>query len=256
MTTRKYPSQNLLMGKWLIREIISWLKEPAATLLNIAYPLLMMAFLFVTGGEEVRANEEIASKSVALLGLIGVLMVGINLPANGINEIRGSDYYYYLRTLPVGMRVRLITWSGAPLILAFVSAIIALIVGVLVSAASYSFTELLLLCLLYFCFGLCTTAWGVFLGFILSKKSSLAVSLGASFLLLMLSGGRVMADLPTALDVIARMLPSTPAVDLCQAIMDNSDIKWQWIILLVGWLIAGLIAATVALKADEQRRFA
>ena len=82
---RDFPSAFSVTNLWLKNEIVAWLKEPAAVLLNMAYPLLMMVFLFVIGGASVRNSADISSPAVALLALTGVLMVGINLPANGIN---------------------------------------------------------------------------------------------------------------------------------------------------------------------------
>ena len=133
---RDFPSAFSVTNLWLKNEIVAWLKEPAAVLLNMAYPLLMMVFLFVIGGASVRNSADISSPAVALLALTGVLMVGINLPANGINHVRGSDYYYYLRTLPTGVGTRLVTWSGAPFLLAILSALIGIGVGAAASAAA------------------------------------------------------------------------------------------------------------------------
>lgn len=218
---------------WLKKEIISWLKEPAAVLLNMAYPLLMMLFMFVVGGDTVRNNPDTATPAVALLGLTGVMMVGINLPANGINEIRGSDYYYYLRTLPVGTRTRLIAWSGAPVLLGTLSGGVALAVGASASAAHYTIGQTALLLLLYCVFGICCTILGVLYGFILSKKSSLAVSLGTSFLFLLLTGGKSIATLPAAIDTVARYIPSTAAVQLGSTVMGEEVLDKESLVVIL-----------------------
>ena len=183
---RDFPSAFSVTNLWLKNEIVAWLKEPAAVLLNMAYPLLMMVFLFVIGGASVRNSADISSPAVALLALTGVLMVGINLPANGINHVRGSDYYYYLRTLPTGVGTRLVAWSGAPFLLAILSALIGIGVGAAASAAHFSGSQIGLLLLVFCVFGLCTTAIGVCFGFTLSSRTSLAVSLGVSFIFLLL----------------------------------------------------------------------
>ena len=253
--SRVGPAPAVIAWHWFSKETVAWFKEPAAVLLNMAYPLLMMVFLFVTGGDTVRKDAEIASLAVALLGLIGVLMVGINLPANGINEIRGSDFYYYIRTLPLGVGTRLAAWGGAPVLLAVLSGVTALAVGAGVSAAHYSMTQVVQIVALYLLFALCCASIGTFFGFSLSKRSSLAVSLGLAFICLLLSGGRIIADLPSALDVVARLLPSTAAAELCRSFVESGTVGLGWWISLACWLVVGCLAAAWSISLDERRKF-
>lgn len=252
---RQFPSDASIAFLWLKNEIVAWIKEPAAVLLNMAYPLLMLVFLFVIGGDAVRKNADIATPAVALLALTGVLMVGINLPANGINGVRQGDYYYYLRTLPTGVGTRLIAWSGAPFLLAVTSALVGLGVGVMFSSARYTLTQLVLLFLVFCAFALCTTAIGVAFGFLLSSRTSLAVSLGVSFILLLLSGAREMASVPTFLDMTAKLLPSTAATELCQSILTDVDTDGWWVASLAIWVALALLLAVVSIRRDENSKF-
>ncbi|WP_301924577.1 hypothetical protein [Corynebacterium glaucum] len=253
--SRRFPSSASITMLWLKNEIVAWLKEPAAVLLNMAYPLLMLMFLFLIGGAAVRGNADIATPAVAMLALTGVLMVGINLPANGINGLRHGDYYYYLRTLPAGVGTRLVAWSGAPFLLAVLSAFVGIAVGVATSAASYTLSQLGLLLLIFCAFGLCTTAIGVCFGFVLPSRTSLAVSLGLSFILLLLSGAREMTTLPTALDETAKLLPSTAAVELCQSALTDASVGGWWVASLAIWAVVSLLLATAAIRHDETSKF-
>ena len=252
---RDFPSAFSVTNLWLKNEIVAWLKEPAAVLLNMAYPLLMMVFLFVIGGASVRNSADISSPAVALLALTGVLMVGINLPANGINHVRGSDYYYYLRTLPTGVGTRLVAWSGAPFLLAILSALIGIGVGAAASAAHFSGSQIGLLLLVFCVFGLCTTAIGVCFGFTLSSRTSLAVSLGVSFIFLLLSEARELTDLPQVLDYIAKILPSTAAIELCHSFLDSTQANGWWIASLCIWVVVAILGAVAAIKHDENSKF-
>ncbi|MBK4156047.1 hypothetical protein GWO69_00730 [Corynebacterium macginleyi] len=252
---RQFPSSASVAFLWFKNEIVAWIKEPAAVLLNMAYPLLMLAFLFVIGGSAVRSNTDIITPAVALLALTGVLMVGINLPANGINEVRQSDFYYYLRTLPTGAGTRLVAWSGAPFLLAILSAFVGIGVGTIFSSARFTFSQVGLLFLVFCAFGVFTTAIGVCFGFVLSNRTSLAVSLGLSFVLLLLSGAREITTLPTVLDVTAKILPSTAAVELCHSILTGVRGSGWWVVSLIIWASLALLMATVAIRRDENSKF-
>ena len=251
-TTSQVPLLKLA-GAWTRYELGLWLREPAAVLLNMAYPLIMLVF-FLVSSPGIQTDPEYALILLGYLSLVGILMVCINFPANGIPEARDSDFYAFSRTLPMGPAPRLIAWIGAPMICGFVSASSTFGIGFLVSAAQPTWVDFIVIMTNAISLAIPMTLLGVALGFILSKKTALAVSLTIAFCLILL-GGVSGFPMPEWINNISRFLPSGAAGNMNSTYLAKKPFDWMNVIILTCWTAAGIVAAALLYRRDEGRKF-
>lgn len=241
-----------LAWEWTRFEMASWLREPAAVVLNMAYPLIMLGFFLVS--TDIRTDPEAAISLLGYLSLVGVLMVCLNFPANGIPEARESDFYAFSRTLPIGAAPRLIAWTVAPIACGLISAASTFIIATLVSAAEPSVMDFAIIIGVSLVLAVPITLLGLALGFILPKKTSLAVSLTIAFSMI-LFGGISGIPLPSIVETISHALPSGAAGHIIASHLNASDFDWRNIVVLIAWTVIGILAVFLLYRRDEGRRF-
>ena len=241
-----------LAWEWPRFEMASWLREPAAVVLNMAYPLIMLGFFLVS--TDIRTDSAAAISLLGYLSLVGVLMVCLNFPANGIPEARESDFYAFSRTLPIGAAPRLIAWTVAPIACGLISAASTFIIATLVSAAEPSVMDFAIIIGVSLVLAVPITLLGLALGFILPKKTSLAVSLTIAFSMI-LFGGISGIPLPSIVETISHALPSGAAGHIIASHLNASDFDWRNIVVLIAWTVIGILAVFLLYRRDEGRRF-
>ena len=241
-----------LAWEWTRFEMASWLREPAAVVLNMAYPLIMLGFFLVS--TDIRTDSAAAISLLGYLSLVGVLMVCLNFPANGIPEARESDFYAFSRTLPIGAAPRLIAWIAAPIACGLISAASTFIIATLVSAAEPSVMDFAIIIGVSLVLAVPITLLGLALGFILPKKTSLAVSLTIAFSMI-LFGGISGIPLPSIVETISHALPSGAAGHIIASHLNASDFDWRNIVVLIAWTVIGILAVFLLYRRDEGRRF-
>ena len=241
-----------LAWEWTRFEMASWLREPAAVVLNMAYPLIMLGFFLVS--TDIRTDSAAAISLLGYLSLVGVLMVCLNFPANGIPEARESDFYAFSRTLPIGAAPRLIAWTVAPIACGLISAASTFIIATLVSAAEPSVMDFAIIIGVSLVLAVPITLLGLALGFILPKKTSLAVSLTIAFSMI-LFGGISGIPLPSIVETISHALPSGAAGHIIASHLNASDFDWRNIVVLIAWTVIGILAVFLLYRRDEGRRF-
>lgn len=241
-----------LAWEWTRFEMASWLREPAAVVLNMAYPLIMLGFFLVS--TDIRTDSAAAISLLGYLSLVGVLMVCLNFPANGIPEARESDFYAFSRTLPIGAAPRLIAWTAAPIACGLISAASTFIIATLVSAAEPSVMDFAIIIGVSLVLAVPITLLGLALGFILPKKTSLAVSLTIAFSMI-LFGGISGIPLPSIVETISHTLPSGAAGHIIASHLNASDFDWRNIVVLIAWTVIGILAVFLLYRRDEGRRF-
>jgi ABC-2 type transport system permease protein len=237
-----------LTWRWTRFEVGLWLREPAAVLLNMAYPLIMLAF-FMVALPELRTDGQVALGLAADLSLVGTMMVCLNFPATAIPEARRSDFYRYARTLPAGPGPRLVAWAAAPFLCGLASALVAAVVGALVTAAEPGPADLLAVMGGAVALAVPATSIGMALGFMLTPKSALAVALTAAFAMI-LFGGISGLPLPGWIDRVSGFAPPGAAADLMTAWREGG-IEWRGIGVLIAWTVAGLAATLALYRRDE-----
>ncbi len=241
-----------LAWEWTRFEMASWLREPAAVVLNMAYPLIMLGFFLVS--TDIRTDPAAAISLLGYLSLVGVLMVCLNFPANGIPEARESDFYAFSRTLPIGAAPRLIAWTVAPIACGLISAASTFIIATLVSAAEPSVMDFAIIIGVSLVLAVPITLLGLALGFILPKKTSLAVSLTIAFSMI-LFGGISGIPLPSIVETISHALPSGAAGHIIASHLNASDFDWRNIVVLIAWTVIGILAVFLLYRRDEGHRF-
>ena len=241
-----------LAWEWTRFEMASWLREPAAVVLNMAYPLIMLGFFLVS--TDIRTDPAAAISLLGYLSLVGVLMVCLNFPANGIPEARESDFYAFSRTLPIGAAPRLIAWTAAPIACGLISAASTFIIAPLVSAAEPSVMDFAIIIGVSLVLAVPITLLGLALGFILPKKTSLAVSLTIAFSMI-LFGGISGIPMPSIVETISHALPSGAAGHIIASHLNASDFDWRNIVVLIAWTVIGILAVFLLYRRDEGRRF-
>lgn len=181
-------------------------------------------------------------------------MVCLNFPANGIPEARESDFYAFSRTLPIGAAPRLIAWTVAPIACGLISAASTFIIATLVSAAEPSVMDFAIIIGVSLVLAVPITLLGLALGFILPKKTSLAVSLTIAFSMI-LFGGISGIPLPSIVETISHALPSGAAGHIIASHLNASDFDWRNIVVLIAWTVIGILAVFLLYRRDEGRRF-
>lgn len=242
-----------LAWEWTRFEMSSWLREPAAVLLNMAYPLIMLAFFFVSS-TNIRTDPSEALSLLGYLSLVGILMVCLNFPANGIPEARDSDFYTFSRSLPLGAAPRLFAWAAAPILCGLISALVTFCIGTLVSAAEPSLQDAGVIMGSALGLAIPITLIGLALGFVLSKKTALAVSLTIAFTMILV-GGISGFPMPNWIESISQFLPPGAAGDITSTYLQGGDFNWLNIAVLGVWSGAGILCATVLYRRDEGRKF-
>lgn len=252
-SSTRLQSTTTLAAEWTRFELGTWLREPAAVLLNMAYPLIMLAFFFVAA-TNIRTDPAEALSLLGYLSLVGILMVCLNFPANGIPDARASDFYAFSRTLPLGPAPRLIAWIVTPILCGLISASFTFLIGVLVSAARPTFADFGVIMAASFGLAIPITLIGLALGFVLSRKTALAVSLTIAFAMILV-GGISGFPMPDWIESVSRFLPPGAAGNITGNYLAGDPFNaWNLVVLAV-WSIAGIIAAVVLYRRDEGRNF-
>lgn len=246
-------STTTLAAAWTRFELGYWLREPAAVLLNIAYPLIMLAFFFISD-TGIATNPQAALELLGYLSLVGVLMVCLNFPANGIPDARASEFYGFSRTLPVGSAPRLIAWIVTPLICGLLSSALTFGIGALVSAAQPTVADTAVILTTALSLAIPITLLGLALGFLLSRKTALAVSLTIAFAMILI-GGISGLPMPGWIEQISRFLPSGAAGALSQDYLAGAAFNLWNVIVLAAWSAIGLVAAILLYRRDQGRSF-
>ncbi len=243
----------LLAVEWTRFELGYWLRDPAAVLLNIAYPLIMLAFFFISD-TGIATDPAAALSLLGYLSLVGVLMVCMNFPATGIPEARGSDFYGFSRTLPLGPGPRLTAWIVTPVLCGLLSATLTFVIGTVVSAAQPTITDFLAVLGAALALAIPITLIGLSLGFLLNRKTALAVSLTIAFAMILV-GGISGLPMPGWIEGVSRLLPSGAAGALSQDYLAGAALNPWHLVVLAVWSIAGLLFAIVLYRRDEGRSF-
>lgn len=242
-----------LAWEWTKFEMATWLREPAAVLLNMAYPLIMLAFFFISS-TNIRTDPAEALSLLGYLSLVGILMVCLNFPANGIPEARDSDFYTFSRSLPLGPAPRLVAWTVAPIICGLLSATVTFGIGTLVSAAQPTLGDFGVIIGAAFGLSIPITLIGLALGFVLSKKTALAVSLTIAFTMILV-GGISGFPMPAWIESVSRFLPPGAAGNITSSYLQGQAFNWMNIVVLATWSIVGIFAAIALYRRDEGRNF-
>ena len=252
-TAPRLQSTASLAAVWTRFELGYWLREPAAVLLNIAYPLIMLAFFFISD-TGIATNPRAALELLGYLSLVGVLMVCLNFPANGIPDARASEFYGFSRTLPVGSAPRLIAWIVTPLICGLLSSALTFGIGTLFSAAQPTVADVAVILSAALALAIPITLIGLALGFVLSRKTALAVSLTIAFTMILI-GGISGLPMPGWIEQASRFLPSGAAGAITQDYLAGLALNPVNLVVLAGWSALGLIAAILLYRRDQGRSF-
>ncbi|WP_103061608.1 ABC transporter permease [Actinomyces qiguomingii] len=252
-TTVILQSQIKLAREWTRFELAIWLREPTAVILNIAYPLIMLMFFFVSP-MNIQSDSNLALSLIGYLSLVGVLMVCTNFPATGVPEARESEFYLFSRTLPTGPGPRLAGWLIAPIVCALISATGTFLIGVLVTAAHPTLNQAVVILGVALLLTLPITTLGLALGFLLSKKTALAVSLTVAFVMI-LFGGISGMPMPTWVDAVAKFLPTGAAGAITSDYLSNRPFIPSNLAIILVWTVVATIGSVALYRRDEGKNF-
>ncbi|QIM15192.1 ABC transporter permease subunit [Leucobacter insecticola] len=141
-----------------------------------------------------------------------------------------------------------------PIACGLISAMVTFGIGTLVSAAAPSWTDFVAIIGFSLCLAIPITLIGLALGFVLSKKTALAVSLTVAFSMILL-GGISGFPMPQWIEIVSSFLPSGAAGSLTANYLSGSTLNGSNFLVLAGWTVAGLISAVVLYRRDEGRKF-
>lgn len=241
---------------WIGFELRETLREPLALLLNVCYPILMIAFL-VLPNESIRSSEQASLMVITIFALMGATLVCINFPGISIPPLRESAYYRFTRTLPMGAIPRLAAWTVTPMVNAILSIALALAFGVLTTAMRPSLTEVFLVLAVTFLMSIPLILVGLTLGLILPKRGSMAATLIVAFAFIIAGGFFSMGGETVAwLDTLGSLLPTGAARHIVEAVFADRGWPAGSLLVLAAWTTGALITAAIAYRRDEGRSFA
>lgn len=134
------------------------------------------------------------------------------------------------------------------------SASLTFVIGTIVSAAQPTITDFLAILGAALALAIPITLLGLALGFLLNRKTALAVSLTIAFAMILV-GGISGIPMPGWIEDASRFLPSGAAGALSQDYLAGAAFNpWNFVV-LAAWSFAGILFAILLYRRDEGRSF-
>jgi ABC-2 type transport system permease protein len=225
-------------------------RHPAYVVPTLAFPAVFFLFFAVPAG---RAEADVRMATFAGFAAIGVAFFQFGV---GIAAERASPWEAYLRTLPVGVGIRLVARVLSAAVFAAAAASVVVGVAVLltpVSLASLDWIELGAALLA----GTAPFALlGVAIGYWAPPRAALPLA-NLLYLALSYAGGLWFRPqhLPEAAERVSSLLPTRALADALAAAAAGRALPWRQWMALVGFAAVFGVLAAWGYHRDEGRRY-
>ncbi|MEV4801518.1 ABC transporter permease [Nonomuraea sp. NPDC049421] len=234
--------------------LLEQLRVPIGLAAGALFPAVALAaFVVPFAGDDPRAAT-MATASLTLFGAMSQAIIGLSVT---VAQDREQPWNPYIRTLPAGPFPR---FAGR--ILAMLAQMVLAVVPVLVVAALFTAATITPLGLLA---GLVTLLAGVvpfmlmglFIGFLLTAKATIAVSQLLFFPMGVLGGLLLPPQiLPGFLEAVSPFTPARGVAELLWAVTAGTTPGVVSLVSLAAWTVLAAAGAVWAYRRDEGRRFA
>jgi ABC-2 type transport system permease protein len=234
---------------------VETVRVPIAVLGNVLFPGLALLF-FVVPNAEVATDRVSATAAVAQLGAFAVMSSSLFTYGLGVSEDRALPFDGFLRTLPAPAGPRLAGRVLNGLAWSYLSLLPLVLLGALTTAAGLTWAQAGGLVLLVAAVAIPFTLLGLAYGYSLAPKAAIAVVQVTVFPLAFAGGMFLPPQLfPHWLDAVSLATPSRSARDLVVQVTTGID-PGPWALpVLAGWTALFVVAAVVAYRRDEGRRY-
>ncbi len=235
--------------------LIETYRIPMSWIGNLFFPALALCF-FVLPQRSIADNPQSATAAVISMATFAIMTSSLFGFGIGISQSRELPWDAYRRTLPAPALARILSEVFSTGLVGLVAVVPLVVIGKLFTAATVPLPSLLFgylvlaLCALPFMFV------GICVGYAFPSKAAIAVVQILMFALAFGGGLFLPPQLfPGWLDVLSQMLPSRQAREIVIWAAQGTPVS--------GWLVAGLVAWTLALlglalvlgRRDQTRRF-
>ncbi|WP_433050009.1 ABC transporter permease [Dactylosporangium sp. CS-033363] len=233
--------------------ILETIRIPIAVVGGAFFPAASMLFFVVpfAGSDPVGATFATASMVMFAVMTSSLFNYGV-----GVSEDRAQPWDPFTRTLPAGPASAFAGRILSGLTFMAISLVPVVIIGWLFTAATTSWTGLLLGLGAVVLAALPFTFMGLAIGYALPMKAALAVA-QIIFFPLAFGGGLLSApgQAPGFVETIAPYLPTRGAVELLWAAVGDFDLSTTSMVAFAVWTVAMAALAAWAFKRDEGARF-
>ena len=225
-------------------------RHPAYVVPTLAFPAIF--FLFFAAPKS-RADADVLMASFAGFAAIGVAFFQFGV---GIAAERASPWEAYVRTLPVGVGVRLAARLLSAAVFAAAAAAIVIGVAALVTPVSLAPVEWLGLTAGLLAGTAPFALLGVAIGYWAPPRGALPLA-NLLYLGLSYAGGLWFRPerLPDAAEGVSRLLPTRALADVLAAAAVGATPPWRPWIALTGFAAAFAALAVCGYRRDEGRRY-
>ncbi|ACQ82265.1 ABC-2 type transporter [Beutenbergia cavernae DSM 12333] len=242
----------LLHAKYQFLEAI---RIPIAVIGTMMFPTLAMVF-FVVPNQAVAQNPVFATAAVAQLGMFSIMATCLFTYGTGVAEDRDRPFDPYMRTLPAGASAQMIGRVANGLIFAALGLLPLVLAGWILTAATLSWSRLLVSVLTILALAIPFTMLGLGIGYSLPSKAAIAVVQVVLFPLAFAGGLFLPPQMfPGWLDAFSQALPSRAGRDLLVQVTSGEPAYGLALPVLLGWTVLFAVFVVWAYRRDEGRRF-
>ncbi|MFC4120235.1 ABC transporter permease [Nonomuraea zeae] len=233
--------------------MIEQLRVPISLLASSLFPAIsMLAFVVPFAGDDPKAAT-MATGSLMFFGAMSGALIGLGI---AVAMDREQPWNPYLRTLPAGPFPRFAGRILSTMAVMLLSVIPVLLVAALFTEATITPVRLLLGLGVLVVGGIPFMLIGLFVGFVLTAKTAIAVSQLLFFPLAILGGLLLPPQvLPDFIEIVSPYTPARGAAELLWWAIAGNDPNVTALIALAGWTVVAAAGAAWAYRRDEGRRF-
>ncbi|GAA3450959.1 ABC transporter permease [Dactylosporangium matsuzakiense] len=233
--------------------ILETIRIPIAVIGGAFFPAASMLFFVVPFAGDDPVGATFATASMVMFAVMTSCLFNYGV---GVAEDRAQPWDPYTRTLPAGPAAAFAGRILSGMTFMTISLLPVVIIGWLFTAATVSWTGLLLAVGAVVLGALPFTFMGLAIGYALPMKAALAVA-QIIFFPMAFGGGLLSApgQAPGFVETIAPYLPTRGAVELVWAAVGNFDVDPKSMISLAVWTIVMAALAAWAFRRDEGARF-
>ncbi|GAA3271649.1 ABC transporter permease [Dactylosporangium vinaceum] len=233
--------------------ILETIRIPIAVIGGAFFPAASMLFFVVPFAGDDPVGATFATASMVMFAVMTSCLFNYGV---GVAEDRAQPWDPYTRTLPAGPAAAFAGRILSGMTFMTISLLPVVIIGWLFTAATVSWTGLLLAVGAVVLGALPFTFMGLAIGYALPMKAALAVA-QIIFFPMAFGGGLLSApgQAPGFVETIAPYLPTRGAVELVWAAVGKFDVDPKSMISLAVWTIVMAALAAWAFRRDEGARF-
>ncbi|MEV6928027.1 ABC transporter permease [Dactylosporangium sp. NPDC051485] len=233
--------------------ILETIRIPIAVVGGAFFPAASMLFFVVPFAGD---NATAATFATASMVMFAVMTSSLFTYGVGVSEDRAQPWDPYTRTLPAGPGASFAGRILSGLAFTTLSLLPVVLIGAFFTAATATWTGLLLAVGAVILGALPFTFMGLAIGYALPMKAALAVA-QIIFFPLAFGGGLLSApnQAPGFVETIAPYLPTRGAVELIWASVGDFHVSATSMVALAAWTVAMAAVAAWAFRRDEGARF-